>query len=87
MDPIDLVLTHVPEHWIAVFVVGVVALRTLLRFACWFLRVVDLAWDGREDWTWVGRLSDVLDAIDSKLDWAVISALWPKPKQQSKEEA
>ena len=84
MDPIDLVLQYVPEHWIAVFVVGVVSLRTALRGLYWTAHSLDVALDGRVDWAWPGKLKAGLDWVDSKVDFTVISALLPKPKGGAK---
>lgn len=69
----------IPPEYIASFVVVVVALRTGLRGLCWTARALDTAIDGRVDWTWPGKLESVLDWLDSKVDFAVISALLPKP--------
>lgn len=59
-----------PERW-AAWVGSVLALliavRTVLRALVDFLRALDLAWDGRYDWTFLGELSDGLDWLDANV--------------------
>jgi hypothetical protein len=67
MDDLGTLFGLLPEHWAAVvgaILTLLVAVRSVLRALVGALRLIDLALDGRYDWTWVGELSDGLDWLD-----------------------
>lgn len=84
MDDLSTLFGLLPEHWAAV--VGAVlmllaAVRTFLRALIGGLRMLDLALDGRYDWTWLGEASDWLDIADSYLDRLPVKALGTRSRR------
>lgn len=83
MDELVTLYGLLSEHWTAI--IGAVllilaAIRTFLRGLVFGLRALDLALDGRYDWTWLGSASDYLDWLDGWLDRLPVKSIGTKSK-------
>lgn len=70
MNDLSTLFGLLSEHWAAVvgaLLTVAIAVRTLLRAIIGALRAIDLALDGRYDWTWAGEASDALDWLDANV--------------------
>lgn len=70
MESLVTLFGYSTEHWSAVLgavVAILVAVRTALRLVITALRALDLALDGRYDWTILGEASDALDWFDANV--------------------
>jgi hypothetical protein len=81
---VDAPLDMVPAEWMPAIlsvVTLLIAIRSLLAALVAMLTEIDVALDGRVDWTWVGTLADVLAAIDRVLDLLPFKAPFVRSKR------
>jgi hypothetical protein len=84
VDDLTTLFGLLPEHWVAILgavLALLAALRTFLRAVIGGLRMLDLALDGRYDWTVLGEFSDWLDKADSCLDRLPVKALGTRSRR------
>lgn len=78
MEDLVTLFQMLPPEWITyagTAMLWLAALRTGLRVAVHVCSEIDVALDGKTDWKFVGKVADVLDAVDKVLaKWTPVKA-------------